>query len=69
MWFLLSLVTAISAVYAYPKAERFSAEVAIACVAIGLIGAGLALIIAPWPIQGLLVLSAIASSRFIGSHY
>ncbi len=63
MWFLASLVTTFSAVYTYRKVERSSAEVAIICVALGLIGVVLSLIIAPWPIQLVLVTGLLISSR------
>lgn len=69
MWFLASLVTTFSAVYTYQKVERSSAEVATICVALGLIGLVLSLIIAPWPIQLALVVGLLLSSRLWENRY
>lgn len=65
MWFLASLFTTFGAAYAYRKVERFSAEIAIGCVAIGLIGVVSALIIAPWQIQLALLMGVVLSSRLL----
>ncbi|MGJ3244971.1 MAG: hypothetical protein ACFE0J_18105 [Elainellaceae cyanobacterium] len=64
MWFIASLLTAIGAAYIYEKSENVSAELAIACVAVALIGSILTIISAPWPIQLVLLVLALFSYRF-----
>jgi hypothetical protein len=65
MWFIAT-VTALGAVYMYEKAEKSSAEVAIACVAVALVGVSLALVAAPWPVHLLMLVAALLSNRSLG---
>ncbi len=64
MWFVTSLLTVVGAAYFYEKSEKYSAEVAMLCVAIAVPGTVLTLIAAPWPIQLLLLLAVLFSYRF-----
>ncbi len=64
MWFIASLLTAVSAAYVYEKSEKSSAELAIACVAIVLASVMLTIIAAPWPIQLVILILALVSYRF-----
>lgn len=66
MWFIASVVAAFSAALVYEKAEKSSSEVAIACVAIALVGVSLALLAAPWPIHLLMLVAVLASNRLLG---
>jgi hypothetical protein len=61
MWFIAALCTAVGAAYVYEKSEKTFQTVAIACIPV-VIGAGLlALIMAPWPLQLMLLIGILAS--------
>ncbi|WP_339384579.1 hypothetical protein [Oscillatoria sp. FACHB-1407] len=58
------MVTSIGAAYLYEKCEKTRAEVAIACVPVAIISLLLALMVAPWQIQLLLLVGALASYQY-----
>ncbi len=60
MWFLSSLVVAMSAIAIYGKLETISEEGAIACIAVGLISAITSIVAAPWQFHLLLFLLLVA---------
>lgn len=62
MGFVTALLMAVGATFLYEKAQLRSVEVAVGCLAIALFGLVGALVLAPWPIQLLLLLGILGSS-------
>jgi hypothetical protein len=63
MGFVTALLMTIGATFLYEKAQLRSVEVAVGCLAVALCGLVAALVLAPWPVQLLLLGILLASVR------
>ncbi len=62
MGFVTALLVTVGATVLYEKAQLRSLELAIGCLAAALCGLLATLVLAPWPIQLLLLLGVLSSS-------
>ncbi|MFM7428037.1 MAG: hypothetical protein ACKO7W_24065 [Elainella sp.] len=62
MGFVTALLMTVGATFLYEKTQLRSVEVAVGCLALALLGLVVTLILAPWPIQLLLLLGILGSS-------
>lgn len=62
MEFVAALMTMLGAVLLYEKVQRVSLEVAVGCLSVALLSLVLAIILAPWQIQLMLLLGIFLSS-------
>lgn len=60
MWFIVSLIATVAAVWFYDKVEKFSEEMAIAFLAGAIVSLIFSLFSAPWQIQLLLLVGALS---------
>lgn len=68
MLFIASIFITLAAAYLYERCARVCTEVAIAAVAVTLIFLVLSLVIAPWPIQFLLLIALLVISPLHYGH-
>lgn len=64
MGFLSALILMLGAAFLYGKVQRASVEIAVGCVAVTLLSLVVAIVIAPWPIQMLILIGVLASYSF-----
>lgn len=62
MGFIAALGITLGAVFLYEKIQSWSVEVAIGCIAVALLSLVVTIVIAPWPIQLLLLLGVLFAS-------
>lgn len=62
MGFIAALSITLGAVVLYERAHNRSDEVAIGCVAVALLGLVISIVIAPWPIQLMMLLGVLLAS-------
>jgi len=70
MWFIVSLIATVGAVWFYEKIEIFSEEVAIAVLAVAIISLVFSLFSTSWQIQLLLLIGSLSyrSTKIRSSH-
>lgn len=60
--FIATLVIMLIALFLYGKVQSFSVEVAVGCVAVAILSLIIAIVVAPWQIQTLMLVGVLVSS-------
>lgn len=63
--FIATLVIMLLALFLYGKVQNVSVEIAVGCVAVAILSLVIAIVIAPWQIQTLMLLGVLLSSSLI----
>ncbi len=67
MGFITAVIVTVTSALLYEHFQRTSMEIAVGCVVVTLISLTVAIVIAPWQIQGLLLLGVLLSPALVKS--
>jgi hypothetical protein len=63
--FIATLVVMLVAIFLYGKVQNVSVEIAVGCIAVALLSLVIAIVIAPWQIQTLMLVGVLVSSSLM----
>jgi hypothetical protein len=69
MGFVATLLIMVGAVLLYDRVQQISMEVAVGCMAVALLSLVIAIVLAPWPIQLLLLVGVLLSPSLVEADY
>lgn len=65
MGFVTALMVMFGSVFLYEKSQNISVEVAVGCIGIAILSLVIAIVLAPWQLQLLLLLGVVLSTSLI----
>jgi hypothetical protein len=64
MWFIAALLIMLGSAFLYEKSQKMSVEIAVGCIAVTLVSLVIAIVVAPWQIQLMLLVGILLSSSW-----